>query len=87
MENFRVHFCYLDGINALIGRYHWRYEVMDREEMYHQIVSLDKLGMVEFRYRRVGPFRQVRGEWINISPRTAKDIIRFVLRASDKAAV
>jgi hypothetical protein len=67
MENYRVHFCYLDGVNALIGRYRWRYEVMERTEMYHQIVSLSKLGMTDFKYRRIGTL----DEWVNVGPNVA----------------
>jgi|1185.fasta_scaffold907823_1 hypothetical protein len=74
MDNYRVHFCYLDGVNALIGNYRWRYEVMPREEMYHQIVSLSKRGMTGFRYRRLGAVGPT-GEWVHVDADTAKRVV------------
>jgi hypothetical protein len=71
MDNYRVHFCYLDGVNALIGRYRWRYEVVDRIEMYHQIVSLSKRGMTDFKFRRINSL----DEWVNVLPEVAAAII------------
>lgn len=85
MENYRVHFCYLDGVNSLIGRFRWRYEVMDREEMYNQIVSLSKRGMTDFKYRRLGKVGP-EGEWVHTDVETATNvaeqfrIIRAIVR-------
>lgn len=72
MKNYQVHFCYLDAIEALIGRYVWRYEVMPRRAMYSAIVELSKKGMDGFRYREFGvPY----SEWVMVDTLTAKRVV------------
>lgn len=78
MDNSRVHFCYMDGVNALIGNYRWRYEVMTKMEMYHAIISLDKIGMTNFRFRVLG---QPHWEYTNVA--SARFVIRMAEAISD----